>query len=121
MDRPNDQSPQIPDGQVYDGSQSHYEEEAPKESGPQPHPQYEDISMDEEEEELLEDQRGAQSLPVAPREAMGIGASPAACAPQSPRYIRDSEDEGALVALEISCQIMAQNLKTDCLKKWPRS
>ena len=50
---------------------------------------------EEEEEELPEDQRGAQALPVAPREAMTIGASPAAYAPQSPRYIRDSEDEGA--------------------------
>ena len=54
--------------------------------------------MDEEEEEereLPEDQRGAQALPLAPREAMGIKASPAAYIPQSPKYIRDSEDKGA--------------------------
>ena len=54
--------------------------------------------MDEEEEEergLPADQRGAQALPLAPREAMGIKASPAAYIPQSPKYIRDSEDEGA--------------------------
>ena len=98
MERPNpedDQSPQSPDGQAYDGPQFHYEEEAPQESGPQPQPQYEDISMDEEEGELPEDQRGAQALPLAPREAMGIKASPAAYVPQSPKYIRDSEDEGA--------------------------
>ena len=101
MERPNpedDQSPQSPDGQAYDGPQSHYEEEAPQESGPQPQPQYEDISMDEEEEEegeLPEDQRGALALPLAPREVMGIKASPAAYVPQSPKYIRDSEDEGA--------------------------
>ena len=101
MERPHpedDQSPQSPDGQAYDGPQSHYEEEAPQESGPQPQPQYEDISMDEEEEEkgeLPEDQRGAQALPLAPREAMGIKASPAAYVPQSPKCIRDSEDEGA--------------------------
>ena len=101
MERPNpedDQSPQSPDGQAYDGPQSHYEEEAPQESGPQPQSQYEGISMDEEEEEegeLPEDQREAQALPLAPREAMGIEASPAAYVPQSPKYIRDSEDEGA--------------------------
>ena len=48
MERPNPedgQSPQSPDGQAYDGPQSHYEEGAPQESGPQPQPQYEDISM----------------------------------------------------------------------------
>ena len=101
MERPNpedDQSPQSLDGQAYDGPQSHYEEEAPQESGPQPQPQYEDISMDEEEEEegeLPEDQRGALALPLAPREAMGIKASRAAYIPQLPKYIRDSEDEGA--------------------------
>ena len=101
MERPNpedDQSPQSPDGQAYDGPQSHYEEEAPQESGPQPQPQYEDISMDEEEEEegeLPKDQRGALALPLAPREAMGIKASPAAYVPQLPKYLRDSEDEGA--------------------------
>ena len=50
--------------------------------------------MDEEEDELLEDQQAAPAISVAPREAMGIKASPAAYAPQPPKYIRDSEDEG---------------------------
>ena len=99
MERPNpedDQSPQSPDGQAYDKSQSHGKEDAPQDGGPQPQeePQYKDISMDEEEDELPEDQQGAQALPVAPKEAMGIKASPAAYAPQSPKYIRDSDDEG---------------------------
>ena len=99
MERPNpedDQSPQSPDGQAYDKSQSHGKEDAPQDGGPQPQeePQYKDISMDEEEDELPEDQQGAQALPVALKEAMGIKASPAAYAPQSPKYIRDSDDEG---------------------------
>ena len=99
MERPNsedDQSPQSPDGQAYDKSQSHGKEDAPQDGGSQPQeePQYEDISMDEEEDELPEDQQGAQALPVAPKEAMGMKASPAAYAPQSPKYIRDSDDEG---------------------------
>ena len=99
MERPNpedDQSQQSPDEQAYDKSQSSGKEEAPQDGGPQPQegPQYEDISMDEEEDELPEDQQAAPALPVAPREAMGIKASPAAYAPQSPKYIRDSDDEG---------------------------
>ena len=99
MGRPNpedDQSPQSPDGQAYDKSQSHGKEDAPQDGGPQPQeePQYEDISMDEEEDELPEDQQGAQAISLAPKEAMGIKASPAAYAPQSPKYIRDSDDEG---------------------------
>ena len=99
MERPNpedDQSPQIPDEQAYDKSQSSGKEEAPQDGGPQPQegPQYENISMDEEEDELPEDQQAAPALPVAPKEAMGIKASPAAYAPQSPKYIRDIDDEG---------------------------
>ena len=50
--------------------------------------------MDEEEDELPEDQQRAQALPEAPKEAMGIKTSPAAYAPQSPKYIRDSDDKG---------------------------
>ena len=99
MERPNpedDQSPQSPDEQAYDNIQSRGKEEAPQDGGPQPQegPQYENISMDEEEDELPEDQQGAQALSVAPKEAMGIKASPAAYAPQSPKYIRDSDDKG---------------------------
>ena len=99
MERPNpedDQSPQSPDGQAYDKSQSRGKEDAPQDGGSQPQEetQYEDISMDEEEDELPEDQQGAQTLPGVPKEAMGIKASPAAYAPQSPKYIRDSDDEG---------------------------
>ena len=99
MERPNtedNQSPQSPDEQANDKSQPSGKEEAPQDGGPQPQdgPQYEDISMDEEEDELPEDQQAAPALSVAPREAMGIKASPAAYAPQSPKYIRDSEDEG---------------------------
>ena len=68
-----DQSPQSPDEQAYDKSQSSGKEEAPQDGGPQPQegPQYEDISMDEEEDELPEDQQAAQALSVAPKEAMG--------------------------------------------------
>ena len=85
MERPNpedDQSPQSPDEQAYDKSQSSGKEEAPQDGRPQPQegPQYENISMDEEEDELPEDQQAALALPVAPREAMGIKASPAAYA-----------------------------------------
>ena len=99
MRKPNpedDQSPQSPDEQAYDKSQPSDKEETPQDGGPQPQegPQYEDISMDEEEDELPEDQLAAQALSMAPREAMGIKASPAAYAPQSPKYIRDSDDEG---------------------------
>ena len=51
--------------------------------------------MDEGEDDLPEDQREATALPEAPKEAMGLKESPATYVPKSPKYVRDSEDEGA--------------------------
>ena len=100
MERPNpedDPSPQSLDGQAYDGPQSHYEEGAPKKVAPSPNHSMRIYPWMKKRKrrELPEDQRGAQALPLAPREVMGIKASPAAYVPQLPKYIRDSEDEGA--------------------------
>ena len=81
MERPNpedDQSPQSPDGQAYDKSQSHGKEDGPQ---PQEEPQYEDISMDEEEDELPEGQQGAQALPVAPQRGHGNKGQPSSICP----------------------------------------
>ena len=51
--------------------------------------------MDEGEDDLPEDQREATALPEAPKEAIGLKESPATYVPKSPKYVRDSEDEGA--------------------------
>ena len=48
--------------------------------------------MDEDEIDPPEDQRKATALP---KEAMGLKKSPATYVPKSPKYVRDSEDEGA--------------------------
>ena len=48
--------------------------------------------MDEDEDDPPEDLRKAAALP---KEAMGLKESPAIYVPKSPKYVRDSEDEGA--------------------------
>ena len=54
--------------------------------------QYEDVSMDEDEGDSPEDLRKATALL---KEAIGLKESPANYVPKSPKYARDSEDEGA--------------------------
>ena len=70
------------------------EEETPQDEGYQPQGQlpYEDVSMDEDEEDSPEDLRKAIALP---KEAIGLKESPANYVPKSPKYVRDSKDEGA--------------------------
>ena len=70
------------------------EEETPQDDDYQPQGQlpYEDVSMDEDEDDSPEDLRKATALP---REAIGLKESPANYVPKSPKYVRDSEDEGA--------------------------
>ena len=70
------------------------EEETPQDDGYQPQGQlpYEDVSMDEDEDDSPEDLRKATALP---KEAIGLKESPANYVPKSPKYVRDSEDEGA--------------------------
>ena len=70
------------------------EEETPQDDDYQPQGQlpYEDVSMDEDEEDSPEDLRKATALP---KEAIGLKESPANYVPKSPKYVRDSEDEGA--------------------------
>ena len=70
------------------------EEETPQDDDYQPQGQlpYEDVSMDEDEDDSPEDLKKATALP---KEAIGIRESPAAYVPKSPKYVRDSEDEGA--------------------------
>ena len=89
-----DQSPQSPDGQAHNAPHNYEEEETPQDNDYQPQGQlqYEDVSMDEDENDLPEDQRKATALP---KEAMGLKKSPATHVPKSPKYVRDSEDEGA--------------------------
>ena len=48
--------------------------------------------MDGDEDDSPEDLRKATALP---REAIGLKESPANYVPKSPKYVRDSEDEGA--------------------------
>ena len=88
-----EQSPQSPDGQAHNAPHN-YEEETPQDNDYQPQGQlqYEDVSMDEDENDPPEDQRKATALP---KEAMGLKESPATYVPKSPKYVRDSEDEGA--------------------------
>ena len=77
-----------------DAPQSHEKEETPQDNDYQfqGQSQYEDVSMDEDEEDSPEDLRKATALP---KEAIGLKESPANYVPKSPKYIRDSEDEGA--------------------------
>ena len=87
-----DQGPQIPDGQAHNAPHNYEEEETPQDNEPQGQLQYEDVSMDEDENDPPEDQRKATALP---KEAIGLKESPATYVPKSPKYVRDSEDEGA--------------------------
>ena len=77
-----------------DAPQSHEKEEIPQDNDyqSQGQSQYEDVSMDEDEEDSPEDLRKATALP---KEAIGLKESPANYVPKSPKYIRDNEDEGA--------------------------
>ena len=70
------------------------EEETPQDNDYQPQGQlpYEDVSMDEDEDDSPEDLRKATALP---KEAIGLKESPANYVPKSPKYVRDSKDEGA--------------------------
>ena len=70
------------------------EEETPQDDDYQPQGQlpYEDVSMDEDEDDSPEDLKKATALP---KEAIGLRESPACYVPKSPKYVRDSEDEGA--------------------------
>ena len=88
-----DQSPQSPGGQVHNAPHNYEEEETPQDNDHQPQGQlqYEDVSMDEDENDPPEDQRKATALP---KEAMGLKESPATYVPKSPKYMR-GEDEGA--------------------------
>ena len=84
-----DQGPRSPDapqsnGKEKDSQDNNYQ--------PQGRSQYEDVSMDEDEEDSPEDLRRAIALP---KEAIGLKESPANYVPKPPRYVRDSEDEGA--------------------------
>ena len=77
-----------------DAPQSHEKEETPQDNDyqSQGQSQYEDVSMDEDEEDSPEDLRKATALP---KEAIRLKESPANYVPKSPKYIRDSEDERA--------------------------
>ena len=77
-----------------DAPHNYEEEETPQYDDYQPQGQlpYEDVSMDEDEEDSPEDLRKATALP---KEAIGLKESPANYVPKSPKYVRDSEDEGA--------------------------
>ena len=91
MEGPNvAQSPQSPDGQEHHVPHNYEEEEASPDNDYQPQEQlqYDDVSMDEGEDDLPEDQREATALPEATKEAMGLKESPAAYVPKSPKYVR---------------------------------
>ena len=77
-----------------DAPQSHEKEETPQDNDyqSQGQSQYEDVSMDEDEEDSPEDLRKATA---SPKEAIGLKESPANYVPKSPKYSRDSEDEEA--------------------------
>ena len=77
-----------------DAPHNYEEEETPQDDDYQPQGQlpYKDVSMDEDEDDSPEDLRKATALP---KEAIGLKESPAHYVPKSPRYVRDSEDEGA--------------------------
>ena len=77
-----------------DAPQSHEKEETAQDNDyqSQGQSQYEDVSMDEDEEDSPEDLRKATA---SPKEAIGLKESPANYVPKSPKYSRDSEDEEA--------------------------
>ena len=89
-----DQGPRSPDGLTHNAPHNYEEEETPQDNDYQPQGQlqYEDVSMDEDENDPPENQRKATALL---KEAMGLKESPATYVPKSPKYVRDSEDEGA--------------------------
>ena len=89
-----DQGSQSPDGQAPNAPHNYEEEETPQDNDYQPQGQlpYEDVSMDEDEDDPPEDLRKATALP---KEAIGLKESPATYVPKSPKYVRDSENEGA--------------------------
>ena len=89
-----DQGPRSSDGQAPNAPHNYEEEETPQDNDYQPQGQlpYEDVSMDEDEDDPPEDLRKAAALP---KEAIGLKESPATYVPKSPKYVRDSEDEGA--------------------------
>ena len=89
-----DQGPQSSDGQAHNAPHNYEEGETPQDNDYQPQGQlqYEDVSMDEDENDPPEDQRKATALP---KEAIGLKESPATYVSKSPKYVRDSEDEGA--------------------------
>ena len=88
------QGPRSPDGQAHNALHNYEEEETPQDNDHQPQGQlqYEDVLMDEDENDRPEDQRKATALP---KEAIGLKESPATYVPKSPKYVRDSGDEGA--------------------------
>ena len=89
-----DQGPRSSDGQAHNAPHHYEEGETPQDNDYQPQEQlpYEDVSMDEDEDDPPEDRRKATALP---KEAIGLKESPATYVPKSPKYARDSEDEGA--------------------------
>ena len=89
-----DQGPWSSDGQAPNAPHNYEEEETPQDNDYQPQGQlpYEDVSMDEDKDDPPEDLRKATALP---KEAIGLKESPATYVPKSPKYVRDSEDEGA--------------------------
>ena len=89
-----DQGPQSPDGQAHNAPHNYEEEETPQDNDYQPQGQlqYEDVSMDADKNDLPEDQRKATAMP---KEAMGLKVCPATYVPKSPKYVRNSKDEGA--------------------------
>ena len=89
-----DQGPQSSDGQAPNAPHNYEEEEIPQDNDYQPQGQlpYEDVLMDEDEDDPPEDLKKATALP---KEAIGLKESPATYVPKSPKYVRDSEDEGA--------------------------
>ena len=90
-----DQGPWSSDGQAHNAPHNYEgEEETPQDDDYQPQGQlpYEDVSMNEDEDDSPEDLRKATAWP---KEAIGLKESPATYVPKSPKYVRDSEDEGA--------------------------
>ena len=88
------QGPLSPDGQVHSDPHNYEKEETLQDNDYQPQGQlqYEDVSMDEDENDPPEGQKEAEA-PL--KEAMGLKESPATYVSKSPKYVRDSKDEGA--------------------------
>ena len=87
------QGPLSPDGLVHSVPHNYEKEKTPQDNDYQPQGQlqYEDVSMDEDENDPPEDQKEAEA-PL--KEAMGLRESPATYVPKSPKYVRDSKDKG---------------------------